>query len=65
MLHSRMLRYLDEVARCGSIRQAAERLNVASSAINRQILALEAELGTPIFHRFAATAAARPPPARS
>jgi DNA-binding transcriptional LysR family regulator len=51
MLHSRMLRYLDEVARCGSIRQAAERLNVASSAINRQILALEAELGTPIFHR--------------
>ena len=51
MLHSRMLRYLDEVARCGSIRQAAERLNVASSAINRQILALEAELGTPIFQR--------------
>jgi DNA-binding transcriptional LysR family regulator len=51
MLHSRMLRYLDEVARCGSIRQAAERLNVASSAVNRQILALEAELGTPIFHR--------------
>jgi DNA-binding transcriptional LysR family regulator len=51
MLHSRMLRYLDEVARAGSIRKAAERLNVASSAINRQILALEEELGTPIFER--------------
>jgi DNA-binding transcriptional LysR family regulator len=51
MLHSRMLRYLDEVARAGSIRKAADRLNVASSAINRQILALEAELGTPIFER--------------
>jgi len=51
MLHSRMLRYLDEVARAGSIRKAAGRLNVASSAINRQILALEQELGTPIFER--------------
>ncbi len=46
-----MLRYLDEVARAGSIRKAAERLNVASSAINRQILALEEEMGTPIFER--------------
>ena len=51
MLHSRLLRYLDEVARCGSIRQAAEHLNVASSAVNRQILALEEELGTPLFQR--------------
>jgi len=51
MLHSRILRYLDEVARLGSIRKAAARLNVASSAINRQILALEAEIGAPIFER--------------
>lgn len=51
MLHARMLRYLDEVARCGSIRKAAGRLNVASSAINRQILALEEELGVQIFER--------------
>lgn len=51
MLHSRLLRYLDEVARLGSIRRAASRLNVASSAINRQILALESEIGTPIFER--------------
>lgn len=51
MLHSRLLRYLDEVARLGSIRKAAARLNVASSAINRQILALENEIGAPIFER--------------
>ncbi len=51
MLHSRLLKYLDEVARHGSIRKAAARLNVASSAINRQILALESEIGAPIFER--------------
>jgi DNA-binding transcriptional LysR family regulator len=51
MLHARILTYLDEVARLGSIRRAANRLNVASSAINRQILALESELGAPIFER--------------
>ena len=51
MLHGRLLRYLDEVARSGSIRKAAERLNVAASAINRQILSLEQELDTPVFER--------------
>lgn len=51
MLHARLLRYLDEVSRLGSIRKAAARLNVASSAINRQILALEKEVGAPIFER--------------
>jgi DNA-binding transcriptional LysR family regulator len=51
MLHSRLMRYIDEVARTGSIRQAAERLAVASSAVNRQILAYEEELGLPIFER--------------
>lgn len=51
MLHSRKLQYIDEVARCGSIRKAAGRLNVASSAINRQILALEEEFGAPLFER--------------
>lgn len=51
MLHSRVLRYLDEVARCGSIRAAGERLHVAPSAINKHLLALEEELGTPLFER--------------
>lgn len=51
MLHSRKLQYINEVARCGSIRKAAARLNVASSAVNRQILALEEEIGAPLFER--------------
>jgi DNA-binding transcriptional LysR family regulator len=51
MLHSRLLTYVDEVARTGSIRKAATHLNVAASAISRQILALELQLGTPLFQR--------------
>ncbi|WP_409183322.1 LysR family transcriptional regulator [Amycolatopsis sp. VS8301801F10] len=51
MLHSRLLQYIDEVARLGSIRAAGARLHVAPSAINRQILLLEAELGEQLFDR--------------
>jgi DNA-binding transcriptional LysR family regulator len=51
MLHSRLLTYVDEVARTGSIRKAASHLHVAASAISRQILALETQLGTPLFQR--------------
>jgi len=46
-----MLRYLDVVARVGTIRKAAAQLHIASSAINRQIIALEEELGEPLFER--------------
>ncbi|MDQ7730862.1 LysR family transcriptional regulator [Halomonas sp. SpR8] len=45
------LRYFEEVARQGSLRKAAERLHVAASAVNRQILKLESELGVPLFER--------------
>jgi DNA-binding transcriptional LysR family regulator len=48
---SPFIRYFDEVARRGSIRRAADRLNVAPSAVNRQILKLEHELGAPLFER--------------
>lgn len=51
MIHSRLLRYIDEVAATGSMRKASERLNVAASAINRRILAAEAALGAPLFER--------------
>jgi DNA-binding transcriptional LysR family regulator len=44
-------RVLEMVARYGSIRRAAERVNSAPSAVNRQILNLEAELGTQLFER--------------
>jgi DNA-binding transcriptional LysR family regulator len=50
-MHASILRYFDEVARYGSIRRAAEALNVASSAVNRQILNLEHEIGKPLFER--------------
>lgn len=50
-LHARLLQYIDEVARLGSVRAAGARLHVAPSAINRQILMLEHELGEPIFER--------------
>ncbi|HEX4040688.1 MAG TPA: LysR family transcriptional regulator, partial [Xanthobacteraceae bacterium] len=47
----RQLIYFDAVARHGSIRKAADALNVASSALNRQILDLEADLGSALFER--------------
>lgn len=45
------LRYFLEVARTGSISEASTRLNVASSAISRQIAGLESSLSTPLFER--------------
>lgn len=51
MLHSRLLRYIDEVARCGSIRAAGDKLHVAPSAINKHVLQLEEEIGEPLFER--------------
>jgi DNA-binding transcriptional LysR family regulator len=41
----------DEVARLGSIRKAAEHLNVSPSALNRRILNLEDEYGLKLFER--------------
>jgi DNA-binding transcriptional LysR family regulator len=52
-IHAAALHYFEATRRAGSIREAARRLNVASSAVNRQILALEADLGSPLFERLA------------
>ena len=43
-VHLVALRYFAETKRSGSMRQAAERLHVAASAVNRQILKLDARL---------------------
>lgn len=48
---SRFLRYFMVVGRTGSIRGAAEILNVSASAIDRQILQAEAMIGVPLFER--------------
>ncbi|RQW63522.1 LysR family transcriptional regulator [Vibrio viridaestus] len=45
------LRYFLEVSRYGSISEASLHLNVASSAISRQISGLEDHIGTPLFER--------------
>lgn len=42
---------LDAVVRAGSFRRAAERLNLSASAINRQILNLERDVGLPLLER--------------
>ncbi len=53
MRHLRTFRYVDEVAKVGSIRGAAETLSITPSALNRRVLALEEELGAQIFERIA------------
>lgn len=50
-MHASVLKYFVEVARCGSVRKASENLYVAASAVNRQILKLEDELGVELFDR--------------
>lgn len=50
-IHSPAIRYFDAVRRARSIREAARQLNVASSAVNRQIIKLEEEIGAPLFDR--------------
>ncbi len=50
-MHAAALVYFREVVRTGSVRKAAAVLNVASSAVNRQVLKLESELGARLFDR--------------
>ncbi|CAN7602615.1 LysR family transcriptional regulator [Acidovorax sp. LjRoot66] len=45
------LRYFLEVARTGSVNQAAQRLHVAASAVSRQLGKLEDSLGVSLFER--------------
>lgn len=47
----RVWRYLEEVARVGSVRQAAERLHVTPSALLRRIQDVESDLGAALFER--------------
>lgn len=51
MRHLQQLIYIDAVARTGSIRRAAQSLAITSTALNRRILSVEDDLGTPIFER--------------
>jgi DNA-binding transcriptional LysR family regulator len=50
-LDHRRLLYLHEAARAGSMRGGAERLGVSPSALSRQILKMETELGIALLER--------------
>ncbi len=51
MRHLETFRLIEEVARAGSIRKAAEDINITSSALNRRIQRFEEEFGSQIFER--------------
>lgn len=53
MRHLLPYKYIEEIARAGSIRKAAEVLAITPSALNRRLLAIEEELGVAIFERLA------------
>jgi DNA-binding transcriptional LysR family regulator len=50
-VHLRQLEILKAIAETGSFTSAGEKLNVSQSAISRQVLILEDELGEAVFHR--------------
>ena len=51
MRHLLPYKYIEEIARAGSIRKASEVLAITPSALNRRLLAIEEELGVQIFER--------------
>ncbi|MDI4661993.1 MULTISPECIES: LysR family transcriptional regulator [Cobetia] len=51
LVQERRIRHFHEAARLGSVRAAADFLNVAPSAVSRQISQLEHELGMPLLER--------------
>lgn len=53
MQHLKLLKSFVAVARSRSIREAAEATSLTSSALNRRILDLESEVGSPLFERHA------------
>lgn len=50
-LNPKALRYVAAVAQLGSVQAAAREVSISASAIDRQILLLEDELGVPLFER--------------
>jgi len=51
MRHLLPYKYVEEIAKAGSIRKAAETLSITPSALNRRLLSIEEELGVAIFER--------------
>lgn len=51
MRHLLPYKYVEAIAKAGSIRKAAELLAITPSALNRRLLSIEEELGVQIFER--------------
>ena len=51
MQHLETFRFIEAIARAGSIRKAAEDSNITASALNRRITRFEEEFGSQIFER--------------
>lgn len=51
MRHLQTFRYIEGVSRVGSIRKAADDMNITASALNRRIQRFEEEFGSEIFER--------------
>ena len=51
MFDLKQLRTFVEIANCGSLSKASERLRIAQPAVTRQVHLLEAELQTQLFER--------------
>lgn len=51
MRHLQTFRYIEGIARAGSIRKAADDMNITASALNRRVQRFEEEFGFEIFER--------------
>ncbi|MET0279357.1 MAG: LysR family transcriptional regulator [Pseudorhodoplanes sp.] len=51
LLLSRFSIYFNEIAKSGSLRRAAEKLNIAPSALSRHLVGAESEIGVQLFER--------------
>ena len=50
-MNFKILEYIVAIAETGSVTKAADRLFISQSGLNQQLIKLETELGTPLFHR--------------
>ncbi len=51
VMDTKQIEYILKIAEENNITKAADKLYITQSALNQQLLKLEKELGTPLFHR--------------
>jgi DNA-binding transcriptional LysR family regulator len=51
MDHLKQFKFIDAIARAGSVRKASEILNISSTALNRRLIAFEEDFGVQVFER--------------